>query len=121
MTPKQENALMVQFEEAILNWLQSESENTTTLAYKLISVIKESIPSNYDNEEKWKTIGLFLTKGDSLHLAKAKWSQGVINTIGPSKCDATEEMINEYKDAVLTLKETGYKMECGLLIKEQNV
>lgn len=50
MTPKQENALMVQFEEAILNWLQSESENTTTLAYKLISVIKESIPSNYDND-----------------------------------------------------------------------
>lgn len=56
-------------------------------------------------------------KGESVEFAKAKICQGIINNIGPSYSDATDEMKKEYRGAKELLKSLGYVMEVGYLKK----
>ena len=70
------------------------------------------------NAEQTETITNHIINNATVDEAKAKWAQGVINTIGPSYSDATEAMQSEYKMAKEVLKALGYKMECGYLYKK---
>lgn len=70
------------------------------------------------NLEQSETIAKHIMNGTTVDEAKAKWAQGVINTIGPSRFDATEAQQAEYKLAKETLDQVGYYMECGYLYKK---
>ncbi len=67
--------------------------------------------------EEGEAITQNIINGDTIKLAKAKICQGIINDIGPSFSDATDEMKEEYRIAKNTLFFLGYKMECGYLYK----
>ena len=70
------------------------------------------------NLEQLKEVEKHISAGTTISEAYAKWAQGVINTIGPSRFDATEAQQAEYKLAKETLDQVGYYMECGYLYKK---
>lgn len=69
--------------------------------------------------EEGEAIMINIMNGDTVELAKAKVCQGIINNIGPSFSDATDEMKGEYRAAKRMLKRLGYKMEYGYLLQNK--